>query len=80
MGFILSVVTTDIRFDSSFAEVTDAEYSKIMEAAGIEPCLLTGLNEDYTQYKPRRYYDGDETLEAYFRAMMWYGRIPFSFL
>ena len=64
--------------DSSFAEVADAELGKIMEAAGIEPCLLTGLNEDYTQYKPRGYYDGDETLEAYFRAMMWYGRISFA--
>jgi hypothetical protein len=64
--------------DSSFAEITDTEYNKIMEAAAIEPCLLTGLNEDYTQYKPRGYYDGDETLEAYFRAMMWYGRISFA--
>ncbi|MBE5829118.1 MAG: DUF3160 domain-containing protein [Butyrivibrio sp.] len=64
--------------DSSFAEVADTEYNKIMEASAIEPCLLTGLNEDYTQYKPRGYYDGDETLEAYFRAMMWYGRISFA--
>lgn len=64
--------------DSSFAEITDTEYNKIMEAAGIEPCLLTGLNEDYTQYKPRGYYEGDEALEAYFRAMMWYGRISFA--
>ncbi len=64
--------------DSSFAEVTDTEYNKIMEAAAIEPCLLTGLNEDYTQYKPRGYYEGDEALEAYFRAMMWYGRISFA--
>ncbi|MBE5823873.1 MAG: DUF3160 domain-containing protein [Butyrivibrio sp.] len=64
--------------DSSFAEVTDTEYNKIMEASAIEPCLLTGLNEDYTQYKPRGYYEGDEALEAYFRAMMWYGRISFA--
>lgn len=64
--------------DSSFAGVTDAEYNKIMEAAGIDQCLLTGLSEDYSQYKPRGYYDGDETLEAYFRAMMWYGRISFA--
>ncbi|MBQ8031897.1 MAG: DUF3160 domain-containing protein [Butyrivibrio sp.] len=64
--------------DSSFAEVTDTEYNKIMEASAIDPCLLTGLNEDYTQYKSRGYYEGDETLEAYFRAMMWYGRISFA--
>ncbi|UCG70962.1 MAG: DUF3160 domain-containing protein, partial [Thermoplasmata archaeon] len=29
---------------------------------------------DYTQYKPRGHYAGDETLELYFRCMMWYGR------
>ena len=34
--------------------------------------------EDYSQYKPRGYYDGDETLEKYFRAMMWYGRRQYT--
>ena len=31
--------------------------------------------EDYSQYKPRGYYDETEQLKRYFRAMMWYGRI-----
>ncbi|MBR0171713.1 MAG: DUF3160 domain-containing protein [Lachnospiraceae bacterium] len=42
--------------------------------------LLSGdepFFEDYTQYKPRGYYDGEETLERYFRTMMWYGRMTF---
>ena len=30
--------------------------------------------EDYSQYKPRGYYDRDEKLKKYFKAMMWYGR------
>jgi hypothetical protein len=29
---------------------------------------------DYTQYKPRGHYAGDELLEKYFRCMKWYGR------
>ncbi|MBR5116988.1 MAG: DUF3160 domain-containing protein, partial [Lachnospiraceae bacterium] len=33
--------------------------------------------EDYSQYKPRGYYDTDEKLSRYFRAMMWYGRRNF---
>ena len=53
------------------------EYDKIMAAAGIDDCALTGLVEDYSQYKVRGYYEGDEQLEKYFRAMMWYGRIGF---
>lgn len=64
--------------DSNISTAATEEYSKIMAAAGIEDCLLTGLMEDYTQYKPRGYYEGDETLEQYFRTMMWYGRIPFA--
>ncbi len=55
-----------------------SEYDRIMAAGGIDTCSLTGLYEDYTQYKPRGYYEGDENLEKYFRAMMWYGRIPFA--
>ena len=39
---------------------------------------ITGDYEDYTQYKPRGYYEGDPQLEAYFRAMMWYGRLNFK--
>ncbi|MCR5774202.1 MAG: DUF3160 domain-containing protein, partial [Lachnospiraceae bacterium] len=34
--------------------------------------------EDYTQYKPRGYYEKDDTLEKYFKAMMWYGRLNFT--
>lgn len=64
--------------DASFKELTDTEKSRIMEASGIEDCLLTGLKEDYTQYKPRGYYEGDENLEKYFRAMMFYGRMAFA--
>ena len=70
-----SVGINSAEFDSTVKN----EYDKIMAAEGIEDCALSGLPEDYTQYKPRGYYDGDEALEKYFRTMMWYGRIPFSF-
>ena len=64
--------------DSDFAAEVTAELDKIVKADTIDMCALTGLNEDYTQYKPRGYYEGDEQLEKYFRAMMWYGRISFA--
>lgn len=54
------------------------ELDRIMAAEGIETCSVTGEYEDYTQYAPRGYYEGDELLERYFRAMMWYGRIHFA--
>ena len=33
--------------------------------------------EDYSQYKPRGHYTKSERLKAYFRTMMWFGRINF---
>ncbi|MFC1960610.1 DUF3160 domain-containing protein [Chloroflexota bacterium] len=48
-------------------------------AEGREPVpFLADLEEDFSQYKPRGYYEGDPLLEAYFRAMMWLGRITFK--
>lgn len=34
--------------------------------------------DDYSQYKVRGHYDGDEILEKYFKIFMWYGRTNFS--
>lgn len=53
------------------------ELDAISGAAGIAYSAITGDEEDYTQYIPRGYYEGDEQLESYFKAMMWYGRIHF---
>ncbi len=64
--------------DSTLAQITDTEIERIMSAQGIDICEISGTYEDYSQYKPRGYYDGDELLEKYFRSMMWYGRIPFE--
>ena len=41
------------------------------------PQALEALKEDYTQYIPRGHYDKTEELKAYFKAMMWYGRLTF---
>ncbi|MCK5415064.1 MAG: DUF3160 domain-containing protein, partial [Thermoplasmata archaeon] len=39
---------------------------------GMEPHM-----EDYSQYVPRGHYTDSETLETYFKMMMWYGRQTF---
>lgn len=53
------------------------ELAAINGAAGIEESSITGELEDYSQYVPRGYYEGDERLERYFKTMMWYGRMHF---
>jgi hypothetical protein len=35
------------------------------------------IKEDYSQYIPRGHYDKTEQLKAYFKSMMWYGRLTF---
>jgi hypothetical protein len=61
-------------------DLVDAELALIDDAAGIRPSpLFPGLEfgEDYTQYIPRGHYTLSDELEAYFRSMMWYGRMTF---
>lgn len=60
------------------AEVVAYELDRISSAEGIAESQITAELEDYTQYIPRGYYEGDEQLERYFRAMMWFGRIHFT--
>jgi hypothetical protein len=62
------------------ADLVDAELALIDGAAGIQPSpLFPGLEfgEDYTQYIPRGHYTRSDELKAYFRSMMWYGRMTF---
>ncbi len=57
--------------------IISEELEKIKKANGIAISSITEDEEDYSQYIPRGYYEGDEQLESYFKAMMWYGRIHF---
>lgn len=62
------------------AELAEAELANIGEAAGIGSSpLFPGLDfgEDYTQYIPRGHYTRSDALRAYFKSMMWYGRMTF---
>ncbi len=58
--------------------IASQEQQLILDAQSVEESPLTGDLEDYSQYKPRGYYEGNEELEQYFRAMMWYGRRNFA--
>lgn len=59
-------------------DIVQYELDRISEADAVCESMITGDMEDYTQYIPRGYYEGDEQLERYFKAMMWYGRIHFK--
>jgi len=61
-------------------DLVEAELANVQSAAGIVPSpLFPGLEngEDYTQYIARGHYTRSEDLTAYFKSMMWYGRMTF---
>lgn len=66
---VSDVVSQELALIDSASQLTDSPLFSSPE----QPVL-----EDYSQYKPRGYYEGDEQLEKYFRAMMWYGRRNFA--
>jgi len=61
------------------------EIEKMNNAGGIDESSVfnfpaspgLSLKEDYSQYKARGHYTKNGVLVAYFRALMWYGRINF---
>lgn len=67
----------EVSVPEDIANTANQELQLIYDAQGIATSPLFGDMEDYSQYAPRGYYEGDSSLEGYFRAMMWYGRRNF---
>ena len=63
---------------SEVADLVNAELALIAAHQGYALSPIFGYPEDYSQYVPRGHYTRNETLKAYFKAMMWYGRITFA--
>ena len=73
-----TLLETDIDIPEEVKETVDAEIKKINASDTVAVSEITGAMEDYSQYKPRGYYDGDELLERYFKAMMLFGHLNFA--
>ncbi len=69
----------DESFDtpSEVQSMVQQELNLIERHEGFTFSPIFGYREDYSQYVPRGHYTRSETLEKYFKAMMWYGRIMF---
>lgn len=73
----LKLMGENIDIPSYISSQVNQELAYIRAEDGINESPLTGIFEDYTQYKPRGYYEEDEQLSMYFKTMMWYGRITY---
>lgn len=58
-------------------EMALAEYELIKEQSGFKQSKIFPYKLDYSQYKPRGHYTRNHDFERYFKAMMWYGQVPF---
>jgi Protein of unknown function (DUF3160) len=80
VGVASKLLDRSVQVPGYAAGLVDAELALIDAAAGIQPSpLFPGLEfgEDYTQYIPRGHYTRSDELKAYFKSMMWYGRMTF---
>ncbi|MEK7522902.1 MAG: DUF3160 domain-containing protein, partial [Patescibacteria group bacterium] len=84
---IPSIVANEVNQELALIEAHQGiEKSPVMNIGGGQdtmidtpqgPQSLEALKEDYSQYVPRGHYDKTEQLKAYFKSMMWYGRLTF---
>jgi len=58
-------------------DLVDKELALIAAHKGYEVSPIFGYKEDYSQYAPRGHYTRNPQFEAYFKSMMWYGRMAF---
>ncbi|TEU17914.1 MAG: DUF3160 domain-containing protein [Anaerolineales bacterium] len=80
VGVASRLLDPDVQVPDYAADLVEAELALVEGAAGILPSpLFPGLEygEDYTQYIPRGHYTKSDELKAYFKSMMWYGRMTF---
>ncbi len=76
-GVGCSLVDPATQVPQEVAETVSGELAAIEQAAGAQNSLVTGAPLDYSQFIVRGYYEQTETLQRYFRTMMWYGQLSF---
>lgn len=58
-------------------DILAAELTLIGKASGREMSALFPWKPDYSQFAPRGHYTRSDKLKQFFKAMMWYGYMPF---
>ncbi len=58
-------------------ELALKEYKLVEGQGSYQQSTIFPFQLDYSQYKPRGHYTGNDELKMYFKAMMWYGQVPF---
>lgn len=74
----LALLKDDFEIPAFVADTVSQELELIKAHQGyLDSPLFGAYSEDYSQYKPRGHYTKTDSLEKYFKAMMWHGRQTF---
>jgi hypothetical protein len=74
-ALLTSAQPTEVPAD--LKQAVERELALIEKHQGFAPSPLLGYQEDYSQYLPRGHYSRSPEFAAYFKAMIWYGRMAF---
>lgn len=61
------------------AALAEVELRQITAHGARRASPIFGYDLDYTQFNPRGHYTRTERFKRFFKAMMWYGLVPFAF-
>lgn len=73
---LLNLQTKDLPAEAS--EMIRTELELVESHEGFKVGSIFPYRVDYSQFVPRGHYTRNETLQRFFRAMMWYGLTPFA--
>jgi hypothetical protein len=76
-NMLLDIDTSGIEVPEEIISLAQEETNLIDAAGGYSKSPITKKDLDYSQFTVRGHYSGDEKLEKYFEAMMWYGLCGF---
>lgn len=74
---LLDIETSSIDVPEEVISLAQEETNLIDAAEGYSKSPITKKDIDYSQFTVRGHYAGNEKLEKYFKAMMWYGLCGF---
>lgn len=69
----------DVEADAALLDTAKQEYELCTKAEGITMSPFLQVEVDYSQYLVRGHYTRTEELGRFFRTMMWFGTLPYSF-
>jgi hypothetical protein len=76
-GVACRLLGVEVRLEQTPDSLCQAELERIESHAGRAESAVFPFMLDYSLFQPRGHYTRSDTLKRYFRAMMWYGTVPF---